>query len=333
MTVLRKSTVRPWPSVRAAVVEHLQQDVEDVRVGLLDLVHQDHAVGPAAHGLGQVAALLVADVAGRRADQPGHRVLLHELGHVDAHHGLFGVEQELGQRLAQLGLADAGGAEEQERADRPVRVRQPGAGAADGVGHGAHRLVLADHALSSSSSIAAACRARPRASSTPGCRSTWRRPRRLLVGDLVAQQLVLVALGLARRRRAASPAPGCAVLQLGHAREVAGAARGLHLDAGAVELLLDVGGALHAAFSDFQISSRSENSRSSVAIWASRSARRFFEASSDSFFSASRSILSWIRRRSSLSISSGMESISMRIWEAASSIRSMALSGSWRSVM
>jgi hypothetical protein len=49
-------------------------------------------------------------------------VLLHELAHVDAHHVVFAVEQEAGQRLAQLRLADAGGAEEQERAQRPVRV-------------------------------------------------------------------------------------------------------------------------------------------------------------------------------------------------------------------
>jgi hypothetical protein len=35
-----------------------------------------------------------------------------------------------GQRLGQLGLADAGGAEEHERADRPVRILQAGARAA-----------------------------------------------------------------------------------------------------------------------------------------------------------------------------------------------------------
>ena len=49
----------------AAVVHDLQQRVEDVGVGLLDLVEQHHRVGPAPHRLGQLAALLVADVAGR----------------------------------------------------------------------------------------------------------------------------------------------------------------------------------------------------------------------------------------------------------------------------
>ena len=119
---------------QATVVQHLQQDVEHVGVRLLDLVQQHHAVGPAANGLRELTALVVPDVAGRRADQSGHGVLLHVLAHVDAHHRPLVVEQELGQRPGQLGLADAGRAEEHERPDRPVGVRQAGPAAPDGVG-------------------------------------------------------------------------------------------------------------------------------------------------------------------------------------------------------
>ncbi len=50
-----------------AVVEHLQQHVEDVRVSLLDLVEEHDGVRPAPDLLGQEAALFVADVAGRGA--------------------------------------------------------------------------------------------------------------------------------------------------------------------------------------------------------------------------------------------------------------------------
>ena len=60
---------------------------------------------------------------------------------------VFAVEQETGQSLAQLGFAHAGGAEEQKAAVRFVGVGQPGAGTADGIGHGAHGFVLANHAL------------------------------------------------------------------------------------------------------------------------------------------------------------------------------------------
>ncbi len=46
------------------------------------------------------------------------------------------VEEELGERARGLGLADAGGAEEDEAADGPLGVAEAGAAAADGVGDG-----------------------------------------------------------------------------------------------------------------------------------------------------------------------------------------------------
>ena len=135
------------PVGQPTVVEHLQQHVEDVGVRLLDLVEQHDGVGPPADGLGQLPALVVADVPRRGADEPGDGVLLLVLAHVDADHGPLVVEEELGQRLGQLGLADAGGPEEEEAADRPVGVGQAGPGAADGAGHRGHGLLLPDDAL------------------------------------------------------------------------------------------------------------------------------------------------------------------------------------------
>ena len=114
----------------AAVLEDLEQDVEHVGMGLLDLVEEHHGERLAAHRLGELAALVVADVAGRRADQAADRVLLHVLGHVELDEGALVAEQELGERLGELGLPDARGAEEDERADgrfgslRPARVRR-----------------------------------------------------------------------------------------------------------------------------------------------------------------------------------------------------------------
>src|SRR5581483_11000303 len=127
------------------VVQDLEQDVEDVGVRLLDLVEQDHAVGPAPDRLGELAPLLVAHVAGGRADHPGHRVLLHVLRHVEPHHGPLVVEQELGQGAGGLGLADPGGPQEDERAERAVGVLEAGPGPAHRVGHRAHRLLLTHH--------------------------------------------------------------------------------------------------------------------------------------------------------------------------------------------
>ena len=52
-----------------AVAQHLQQDVEHIGVGFLHLIEQHHAVGFAADGLGQLAALFITDVSRRRANQ------------------------------------------------------------------------------------------------------------------------------------------------------------------------------------------------------------------------------------------------------------------------
>ena len=57
------------------------------------------------------------------------------------------VEHELGERAGELGLPHSGRAEEDERADRTVRVLQPRAGAPQRIGHGLDGLVLADDAL------------------------------------------------------------------------------------------------------------------------------------------------------------------------------------------
>ena len=135
------------PVGQPPVVEHLQQHVEHVAMRLLDLVEQHHLVGAPADRFGQHAAFLVADIARGRADQPGDRVLLHELAHVDAHHRAVVVEQEAGKRLGQFGLADTGRAEEQEAAQRPAGILQARARAAHRLGHCIDRLALADHAL------------------------------------------------------------------------------------------------------------------------------------------------------------------------------------------
>ena len=96
----------------AAVIQDLQQHIENIRMRLFDLIKENDRIGFTPHRLGQMAALLIAHIAGRGADQPGHRMLLHELRHVKADHGLLAVKEKGGQAAGQLCFADAGGAEE-----------------------------------------------------------------------------------------------------------------------------------------------------------------------------------------------------------------------------
>ena len=106
-----------------AAVHDLQQDVEDVRMRLLDFIEQQHAVRRLDDLLGQQAALVEADVARRRADQATDRMRFHVLGHVEADQLDAQLHRQL---LGDLGLADAGRAGEQEVADRLVRIGQAG---------------------------------------------------------------------------------------------------------------------------------------------------------------------------------------------------------------
>jgi hypothetical protein len=203
-------------------------------------------------------------------------VLLHELGHVDAHHGLLGVEQELGQGLAQLGLADTGRPEEQERAVRAVGIRQPGARAADGVGHGSTASSWPTTRSCSASSM------RSSFSRSPSSIFETGMPVQRETTSAISSSVTLL------RSRCVSPLSArlrhaqlllqfrdAAVLQLGHARQVAGTARRLDLQRACSISLLDVRPPCRAAFSDFQISSRSANSRSSSSICSQSSSNAF----------------------------------------------------------
>ena len=133
------------PVGQAAIVEHLQQDVEHVGMGFLDFVEQHDLIGPPSDGLGQGPAFLVADIAGRCADQAGDRVLFHIFRHVDAQQSAFVIEHETGQSLGQLGFADAGRPQEHERADRTMGVLQARPCTAHGGSHRMDGFDLADN--------------------------------------------------------------------------------------------------------------------------------------------------------------------------------------------
>ncbi len=131
----------------ATVVEHLQQDVVDVRVCLLDLVEQQHAVGLAPHLLGELTAFVVTDIARRRAHQPRHGMAFAIFRHVDAQQGVLIAVDRFGQCLGELGLAHPGRAQKQEGSHRFAAFAQAGAGQPHGIGHGTDRLVLSHQAL------------------------------------------------------------------------------------------------------------------------------------------------------------------------------------------
>src|SRR5450432_2177247 len=115
-------------------------------MGLLDFVKKNDAIGTAAHRFRKTSALFISNVSWRRADEPGNRMLFHELTHVDANHGVFIVEQKFSQRLAKLRFPNARRAKKYEAADGTIRIAQPSAVSPDGIGDCLDRFILSDHA-------------------------------------------------------------------------------------------------------------------------------------------------------------------------------------------
>ena len=198
-----------------------------------------------------------------------------------------------------LGFADAGGAEEQETADRLVGIGQPGARAPHRLRHGAQRIFLAHHALAEF--ILHAQQFRALAFQHPLHRHAG--PAAHHAGDLFGGDSLVdqAAIGLRGIETPLQVRNG-AVQQFRRALQVAAALRHFHVALGLVQLFLQLLGAGHLFGFGFRVS-------------------------------ASRSIFNCIRRRSSSSSSSGLLSTCMRRRLAASSIKSMALSGRKRSVM
>src|SRR5699024_3655608 len=80
---------------QAAIVKHLQQDIEDIRVGFLNFIEKHQRVRTTTHCLGELTASLVSDISRRRTDKTCNRVLLAVLRHIDANHRGLIIEQEL----------------------------------------------------------------------------------------------------------------------------------------------------------------------------------------------------------------------------------------------
>ncbi len=86
ITVLRKSTLRPCASVSAPSSRICSSVSRTSGWAFSISSNRTTENGPAPHPLGELAALVVPDVPGRRADQPRHRVPVVELRHVELDH-------------------------------------------------------------------------------------------------------------------------------------------------------------------------------------------------------------------------------------------------------
>ena len=111
-----------FPIGQPTVIKDLEQDVPHIGMCFFDFVEQDDSVWPPPDAFCELSTLFVTHVTGRRPDQARHRMLFHELAHINADDVTFIIEQELGQSPGCFSLAHAGGSKEKKNSDRPVRV-------------------------------------------------------------------------------------------------------------------------------------------------------------------------------------------------------------------
>jgi len=244
----------PLPVGETPVVEYLQQNVEHIRVRFFHFIQQDDGIRTTAHRLGQVTALFIADVSRRRTDQTRDGVFLHKLGHIDTHHCVVAVEHKVSQRFTQLGFTDPGWTEEQERTNRPVRIGQPGAAAANGVGYRFNRLILANHPMMQL--LFHTQQFVTLAFHHAGDRDTG--PASQHFGDFsirhfITQQTHGFPFGLSGSRQLFLQFRNFAVLQLGHPRQIADAARLFDGDFRLLQLSFDGLGAGERRFFRFPL--------------------------------------------------------------------------------
>src|SRR6266550_77316 len=77
-----------------AILQYLEQHVENVRVSLLDFVEQDYTIGLATNSLSELTALFITDISRRSTNQPGSRMALHEFRHVNFDKRFFTTKHE-----------------------------------------------------------------------------------------------------------------------------------------------------------------------------------------------------------------------------------------------
>ena len=98
------------------------------------------------NGLGKLTALVVAHVTRRATDKLGDLELAAELRHVEADERVLTAKEVLGERLGELGLARAGGTQEDKAAAGATRILERRAAAAHGLGNCLDSLILTDDA-------------------------------------------------------------------------------------------------------------------------------------------------------------------------------------------
>src|ERR1044072_8258663 len=124
---------------QGCMIHHLQQDVEEIGVRLLNLVQHQHGVRSLVHGISQQTALVEPDIPRGRSDEARDSMAFRILAHVVAKK--FDAER-LGELLGEFSLTDSSRSREKKRAHGFFRLPEAGSRELDGPDDLLDRVVL-----------------------------------------------------------------------------------------------------------------------------------------------------------------------------------------------
>lgn len=92
-----------------AVLQNLQQDVENVGMSFFDFIEKHNRIRLSAHLFGELSALFEAYQSRCGAYEPRHAVLFHILAHIHADEQILVAEKRTSECLCKFGFTDAVG--------------------------------------------------------------------------------------------------------------------------------------------------------------------------------------------------------------------------------
>ena len=124
-----------------SIVHHLQEEIENIWVRLLDFVQEQHTVWRSAHRICQQSTIFISHISRRGTDESCHRVFLCIFAHVEAQqfHTHF-----FCQHLRHFRLTHTSGSHKQERSHGFTFVRESSTRQKHSLCHRCYRLILTE---------------------------------------------------------------------------------------------------------------------------------------------------------------------------------------------
>ena len=89
ISVFLKSTFLSQTIGQLSIIQHLQQNIVNIRMRFFNFIQQDHAIWFASYFFCQLSAFFITNISRRRTDQTAYGKFLHVFTHIDPDQRIF----------------------------------------------------------------------------------------------------------------------------------------------------------------------------------------------------------------------------------------------------